>query len=300
MNVFSVPLNPSMKVQSFLSAQQEHIFNCNFRDFERKRNIALVIQYDGSFFAGWQRQANAPSIQESIEQALSQICQEDILLYGCSRTDAGVHALAYVASFYTNCQIPITNLPLACRSLLPSTISVLQAFEVAHTFNARFSTLAKSYTYDVVLSKIEPALLSRTFTQCYYPINIELVQAAADLLVGEHDFRAFCGAKSEVKTYVRRVLDIEIFLANTGYPAQLNCLRMRVSGDGFLYNMVRIIAGTLLFAGANKLSLDSIQEALVNGNRKLAGPTLEARGLTLERVYYCRDLDKLSVQSNNR
>lgn len=285
----------SQAVQAFLAKQAAPVFNCNFRDFERKRNIALVIQYDGTDFSGWQRQTNAPSVQAALEEALGHICQEDILVYGCSRTDAGVHALAYVASFYTNCAIPVRNLPLACRSFLPSGISVLQAYEMPHMFNARFSTLAKSYTYDLVLAKLVPALLSRTYTQCYYAVDVELMQKAASLIVGEHDFQAFCGAKAEVNSYVRRVLAIELTTSNSGYPAYLDCVRVRVTGDGFLYNMVRIIVGTLLFVGAKKLSLDSVELALQTGNRKLAGPTLEARGLTLEHVFYKDSLANLAL-----
>lgn len=288
----------SVAVREFLTNKAEPTFNCNFRDYGRKRNIALLIQYEGTDFSGWQRQMNAPSVQACLESALSTICQEEILVYGCSRTDAGVHALAYVASFYTNCAIPVQNLPLACRSLLPATISVLQAYEMPHSFNARFSTLAKAYNYDLVLAKLQPALCSKTYAQCFYALDLEKMAQAAKLIVGEHDFHAFCGAKAEVNSYVRRVLAIELFTANTSYPAYLPCLRIRVTGEGFLYNMVRIIAGTLVFVGANKLSFADVEQALTTGNRKLAGPTLEAKGLTLAQVFYTKELKDLALRAS--
>lgn len=293
---FASGLSPT--VREFLINKAEPTFNCNFRDYGRKRNIALLIQYEGTDFSGWQRQMNAPSVQACLESALSTICQEEILIYGCSRTDAGVHALAYVASFYTNCAIPVRNLPLACRSLLPATISVLQAYEMPHSFNARFSALAKAYNYDLVLAKLQPALCSKTYAQCFYPIDLTKVEQACELIVGEHDFRAFCGAKAEVNSYVRRVLAIELFTANTSYPAYLPCLRIRVTGEGFLYNMVRIIVGTLVFVGANKLSLADVEQAIITGNRKLAGPTLEAKGLTLAQVFYAKELKDLALRTN--
>lgn len=291
---FGSELSPA--VCEFLTNKAEPTFNCNFRDYGRKRNIALLIQYEGTDFSGWQRQTNAPSVQACLESALSTICQEEILIYGCSRTDAGVHAIAYVASFYTNCAIPVQNLPLACRSLLPTTISVLKAYEMPHSFNARFSTLAKAYNYDLVLAKVQPALYSKTYVQCFYALDLEKMRQAAKLIVGEHDFRAFCGAKAEVNSYVRRVLAIELFTADTSYPAYLPCLRIRVTGEGFLYNMVRIIAGTLVFVGANKLSLTEVEQAIITGNRKLAGPTLEAKGLTLAQVFYVKELKKLAIR----
>ncbi|KXB38971.1 tRNA pseudouridine synthase A [Amygdalobacter nucleatus] len=284
------------EIKAFLAKQTEPVFNCNFRDYDRKRNIALVLQYEGTNFSGWQRQTNAPSVQAALEACLTNICQENIIVYGCSRTDAGVHARAYVASFYTNCQIPSANLPLACRSYLPEDISVLAAYEMPHTFNARFSTLAKTYTYDLVLSKVQPALCSRTTTLCYYPLDIAQIQQACALIVGEHDFRAFCGAKAEVNSYVRRVISLDASKADTGYPSYLPILRFRITGDGFLYNMVRIIAGTLMAVGAKQRSLEDVENALITGNRKLAGMTLAARGLTLEHVYYAKELPDLAVR----
>lgn len=270
----------------FLQAAPKPVFNCNFRDYHRRRNIALLLQYDGRDFAGFQRQKNALSVQEVLERCLSRLCGEDILIYGCSRTDAKVSALAYVANFYTDAAIPLAAFPLACQALLPPSVSVLEAVEVEHDFNARFSTLAKTYYYDLLLARFVPALLRPSLCRCYYQLDVNKMKEAAALLVGEHDFRAFCAAKAQVTDYRRRVLSLQLREFTLAAPFNLPCLRFVISGDGFLYNMVRIIVGTLTDVGRGRLSVAEVAALLAAGERTRAGMTMPPEGLTLAQVYY--------------
>lgn len=276
----------ALRVYNTLLQQAEPQFNVNFQHVNRTRNLALILQYDGSKFAGYQRQSNAVTVQGLLEQALASVCKEDVTLYGCSRTDAGVHARAFVANFYTNCLIPVAALPIACQSYLPPTITILAAYEMPHNFNARFSNLGKTYVYNLLESRILPAQLQQ-FAACEHRhLDADLLQAAIPLIVGKRDFRAFCAANSEVSNFVRTIVDISVEVSPLPWPAAGRQLKFYVSGDGFLYNMVRIIVGTLLAVGTKKLTLPELESILVSGERKSAGKTMPAKGLCLERVYY--------------
>ncbi len=290
---------------------------------EAKRNIALRVAYDGSAFSGWQRQAFDPTIQGSLESALTKICKHPVTLYGCSRTDAGVHAQAHVSNFFTDCRIPCEKLPLALDAYLPPSIRCLEASEVPLDFNARFKAIAKQYSYYILNTRRADPRFSRYSYHEGRPLDLEAMSKAAAWLVGEHDFSAFqaMGSPSvggnQRRLYSLRIMQLqsEPFIEMsavtdyrpynspwdpteemcrsavdiwplTGSSDGLGLLRIVVHGSGFLYNMMRIIAGTLLYVGLGKMAPDQILDALASGNRNLTGKTLDAKGLCLDRVDY--------------
>lgn len=274
------------KVYRELLKQEAARFDVNFQHAYRRRNLALVIQFNGRSFAGYQKQKNLATVQEALEKALTKVCKEPIILYGCSRTDAGVHAKAFVANFYTDATLPVSAVPLACQSYLPHEVTILAAYEMAHDFNARFSNLGKTYVYNVVVARSLPALQA-DFAACEHgTLDFDLMRSAAAVIVGRKDFRAFCAAHSEVSNYERTIVDINLETEQLAWPACGQILRIYVSGDGFLYNMVRIIAGTLIAVGRHALTLTELEILIADGNRKAAGKTMPPQGLCLERVYY--------------
>lgn len=242
--------------------------------------FALLIEYDGTNFAGWQRQANAPSVQGALEEALSVMCKEKVTLIGCSRTDAGVHARMHVSHFEADCRVPVEKLPIALGTLLPEDIAVIEAAKVGREFHARFSPIGKQYSYYIWNNRRKSGLLHRYSVQEGRPLDLEAMREAAKLLLGKHDFRVFMAAGSSAKTTERTLYKLEV----SGEPGGL--LRICVAGDGFLYNMVRIISGTLLYVGLGKLGPEDIGGMLEKGHRPLAGKTLPPQGLFLDEVYY--------------
>lgn len=297
------------------------------REPSERRNIALRVAYDGTAFSGWQKQARDPSIQGSLEQALTKICKHPITLYGCSRTDAGVHAQGHVSNFFTDCRIPCEKLPLALDAHLPSAIRCLEAVEVATDFNARFMAKGKQYSYYILNSRRADPRFGRYAYHEGRALDLAAMSDAADLLVGEHDYSAFqaMGSPSASGTK-RRVYSIRILQMQpspfvqqssaqdyrlldspwdptermrqsavdiwplSGSADGLGLLRIVVHGSGFLYNMMRIIAGSLLYVGLGKIPLEQITEALASGDRTRTGKTLDAKGLCLDRVDYPRQL----------
>lgn len=247
-----------------------------------KKRFALLLQYDGTAYAGWQRQANAPSVQGTVEQALSKMCKQKVTLIGCSRTDAGVHARQHVSHFEADCRVPPEKIPLALATLLPDDISCLDAALTDKDFHARFSPKGKQYSYYIWNNRRRAALLSRYSLAEGRPLNLQAMREAAELIVGTHDFRCFMAAGSSAKTTVRTIYKLEI----TGESGGL--IRLCIAGNGFLYNMVRIIAGTLLYVGLGKLEARDVAVMLELGHRPLAGKTVPAKGLFLDEVYYDR------------
>lgn len=245
-----------------------------------KQRFALLLEYDGTAYAGWQRQANAPSVQGCVEEALSKMCKEKVTLIGCSRTDAGVHARAHVSHFEADCKVPPEKIPLALGTLLPPDISCLAAAKVGPDFHARFSPCGKQYSYYIWNNRRRSALLNRYTMQEGRSLDLEAMRAAAELIVGEHDFRCFMAAGSSAKTTVRTVYKLDI----TGESGGL--IRICIAGNGFLYNMVRIIAGTLVYVGLGKLSREDVARMMAEGKRPLAGKTLAPQGLFLDAVFY--------------
>lgn len=241
--------------------------------------LALRTEWDGTGYAGWQFQDNARSLQECLEKALGKLYKGPIRVHGSSRTDAGVHAWGHVCHFDAPSGIPLDRLPLALNSLLPDDIAVQEAQQVAPDFHARFQARGKQYSYYIYRAENRSAFYSRYAYREIRPLDLDKMRSACRLLEGKHDFRGFMAAGGQVKTTVRTLYLVDL-------EEQGPLLRIRVRGDGFLYNMVRILAGTLLYVGLGKLSLAQLEEVLRVGDRSLAGKTLPACGLFLDEVYY--------------
>ena len=249
-------------------------------------NVALITEYDGTDFVGFQSQKNGRAVYDVLSQALSQIYKEEVHLVGCSRTDAGVHARAHVCSVNVPFFIPEDKLPIAINSFLPDDLSVRRAVYVNDDFNARFDSRGKRYIYRLYSSSYRKPLIDRYAYHTTYKLDLEKMRRAGELLRGEHDFAAFCAAGSTAATTVRIVYSVNVFEKG-------DLIEIEVQGNAFLYNMVRIIAGTLLETGYGKIDPETIPQILDSGDRRCAGRTLPPRGLTLEEVYY--DWEKAKV-----
>lgn len=243
------------------------------------RNIAMRLMYDGTAYHGWQVQKTEITVAETLEEALSKICSHPVKVTGCGRTDAGVHAKNYCANFSTDSRIPAERLPLAVNSLLPDDISVQAAIDAPEDFNAIQSCIKKEYTYKIYNTRIRnPFYKSRAY---FYPVplNILVMAEAAHQFVGTHDFAAVRSVGTETKTTVRTVHYFEV-------EQGAETIDLRVCADGFLYNMVRAMAGTLIYASEGKIAPGNIPELLQQGDRRLAGPTVPPQGLYLTRLWY--------------
>lgn len=245
------------------------------------RNIKVVLEYEGTAYSGFQVQTNAKTIQEQVEVALKELTGENIRIVGSGRTDAGVHARGQVISFFTNSRIPADRFAPALNSCLPADIRALESAEAAQDFHARFSAREKTYRY-LILNRRAPSALLRNLAY-WIPerLDIKAMDLCAEELVGTHDFRAFMSTGSLVKTTVRTVIESRVQrLGDEGL------VEFRITANGFLYNMVRIMAGTLIQIGLRRLDPGVIRQMLKTGNRDLGGPTAPARGLYLESVRY--------------
>jgi tRNA pseudouridine38-40 synthase len=243
------------------------------------RNIALRLSYDGSHYHGWQTQKEDVTVQETMEQAVEKIVKHPVHITGCGRTDAGVHAMRYCANFRTDCAIPIDRIPLAINSRLPDDIAVSAAVEAPEDFNAIGSCIQKEYIYKIHNSRIrDPFLDCRA---CFYPnrLDIDRMARAAQAFVGTHDFAAVRSVGTETKTTVRT-----IYWCNV--QKQDDLITVAVCANGFLYNMVRAIVGTLVYASYGKLEPEDIPRLLELGDRRLTGPTMPPQGLYMHRVWY--------------
>jgi len=243
--------------------------------------ILLSVSYDGTNYAGWQRQSNALAVQEVLEIALSKVYGVDIVVRAASRTDAGVHALGQKVCFsIEKPHIPLDKLPVVINSFLPSDIAVKSAEVVSDDFNPRFNALYKTYSYTIYNSKTPNPLYSRYST--FIPQNLDFLamQEAASAFIGKHDFAAFCAAHGSAKTSVR-----EIYACSTKKKSN-EIFTLLITGNGFLYNMVRIITGTVLFSGLKKIAPLDIPLIIASKDRKKAGKTMPPQGLVLEHVEY--------------
>lgn len=240
---------------------------------------AVTVEYDGTNYSGWQRQLNALSVQQVLEDALSDFLKEKIVLHASGRTDRGVHAAGQVAHFDTDSAIPPHKIRFAVNSLLPEDVRIVDMKRVADDFHAQYDVIKKTYSYKMYVGNTLSPLRRLYYTRVLPPVDVEAMRRAAAELVGTHDFRAFCSTGSSAKTTVRTLYDVD--LAVNGDEIILT-----VTGNGFLYNMVRIIAGTLVFVGKGKLPADSVKRMLLTGERKLGGKTFPACALTLEKVSY--------------
>ena len=243
------------------------------------KNIALKLMYNGAAYHGWQVQKDLPTVAETLEKALSSVCGGRVKVTGCGRTDAGVHAERYVANFRTDSRIPCERLPLAVNTRLPEDIAVAAAFEVDEGFNAIGSCLKNEYTFRTYNSPIHnPFYVARAY---FYPQRLDeaVMDRAARAFEGKHDFRAVRSVGTETRTTVRT-----IYYCYVTRSADL--LELKVCANGFLYNMVRAITGTALYAAEGKLTPEDIPAILESGNRTLAGPTVPPGGLYLTKLWY--------------
>lgn len=243
------------------------------------RRIHLIVEYDGTDYAGWQRQSNAMTVQEKLEDAVKKLTGETVCVHGASRTDAGVHALGQSAHFDTESRIPADKFSFALNTILPPDIRVSRSEEVSEAFHSRFSGKGKRYRYLFYAAPHAGALNRRTHAHVIYPLDVDRMRAEAQSLVGKHDFAAFAASGSVVKDTVRT-----IYRADIERDGAEICLI--VEGNGFLYNMVRIIAGTLIGVGSGKLAPGAFERAIESGNRLDLGVTAPAHGLTLMEVFY--------------
>ncbi|MFH0791265.1 MAG: tRNA pseudouridine(38-40) synthase TruA [Candidatus Omnitrophota bacterium] len=277
------------------------------------RNIKLEIEYDGTNFCGWQKQKSkvgtglAPvrkvgagrdlsvvsqqkkAIQEVIEETICQIIQERVKLIASGRTDSGVHAKAQIANFHCLSAININNLHQAINALLPDDIAVKYIEEVPLDFHSRFNARSKVYRYSILNRKYHSPILRNYVYFFRYPLDLKLMRQEAETITGKHDFKAFCASGSKVKDTVRTVKNIIIkrFVCPL-LTVHCKLIIIDIEADGFLYNMARNIAGTLIEIGRGRFKEGSLKKILLSKNRNLAGPTAPAKGLCLMEVKYCR------------
>lgn len=239
-----------------------------------KRRIMLTVAYDGTNYHGWQIQKNGITIEEVLNEKLSELLQEPITVIGASRTDSGVHAMGNLAVFDTTSKIPAEKFTYALNQRLPEDIRIQESKQVADDFHPRHCESKKTYEYRILNRKI-PLPQKRLYSHfTYYDLDVEKMQEAARILVGEHDFAAFCSAGAQVESTVRTIYSVDV-------EKHGEEIVIRVCGNGFLYNMVRIIAGTLMEIGQDRMTKEQLVQALKSGDRALAGPTATACGLTL-------------------
>ena len=247
------------------------------------RNIALKLMYVGTAYHGWQVQKTERTVAETLERALATVVCHPVRLTGAGRTDAGVHAEAYIANFRTDSSIPCDRLPLAVNTRLPGDIVVIRATEVPDSFNAIASCLKKEYTYRIFNSRIRNAFYVNRVWFCPIGLDEKVMAEAAGHFVGRHDFAAVRSVGTETRTTVRTVHYFDV--SRTG-----DLIECRVCADGFLYNMARAMVGTVVYAALGKLSPGDVPAILEGRNRTLAGPTLPPGGLYMTNLWYHEDV----------
>lgn len=282
------------------------------------RRIKLIVAYEGTHYCGWQVQPNGETIEGVLNRTLSELTGEDIMVIGASRTDAGVHALGNVAVFDTESRIPADKFGYALNARLPEDISIQDSCEVPLDFHPRKCVSTKTYEYRILNRRFPLPLKRNTYYFYYRPLDVESMRKAAAYLVGEHDFKSFCSIHTQAQTTVRTIYNIEIEqhpvkdnpvsggYYDSGdvrmrhqadytdsapeYPQDIDGggsrIVIRISGSGFLYNMVRIIAGTLIEVGCGKYGPERVKEMLESQDRQAAGPTAPPQGLRLVRIVY--------------
>jgi len=239
-----------------------------------QKRVRLIVAYDGTNYHGWQVQNNGITIESELNRCLSELLSEPIEVIGASRTDAGVHALGNVAVFDTNARMPAEKISYALNQRLPEDIRIQRSEEVPGDWHPRYCDSRKTYEYHIYRGEfaLPTKRLYSLFT--YHKLDVEKMQKAAEYFVGEHDFKSFCQVNAQVKSTVRTVTEVQVYEEG---PEVI----IRVTGNGFLYNMVRIMAGTLLEVGQGKRSPEEIPDMIAAKNREAAGPTAPAHGLML-------------------
>ncbi len=241
--------------------------------------IAFIVEYDGTEYAGWQVQKNAVTVQEKIEEALLTLNKGHITVTGAGRTDSGVHARGQCGHFDIDSDIPADKFTFILNTRLPKDIRIKRTWQAEEGFHSRFSAKGKRYIYRIINAPSASALMGRFTMHVPEKLDVSLMRQAAEFIVGTHDFKAFCAAGSQVKTTVRTVTKVEIKKTD-------ELIEIIVEGTGFLYNMVRIIAGTLIEVGKNKKTPEDVKRIIEGQARKDAGMTADAQGLTMDEVFY--------------
>lgn len=244
-----------------------------------KRNILLKISYDGTSYHGWQLQPNAITVQEELKTACERIFCEKISLNGCSRTDTGVHANEFCVNFCTSSQINVEKIRVALNAVLPPSISVNEVEDKQEDFHARFDCVGKEYIYKIYIAKVRNPFLCNYSFHYPYSFDINELNEVCKCFIGTHDFSAFCASASTVLDKTRTIFDC--YLEQEG-----DMITFHVKGDGFLYNMVRIMVGTLLYVARGKIQADEISEIIESKNREKAGITAQPHALYLNKVFY--------------
>ena len=238
--------------------------------------VKLVVAYEGTNYCGWQIQPNGITIEQVLNETLSSLLGEEITVTGASRTDAGVHSLGNVAVFETHTKMPAEKISFALNQRLPEDIVVQESCQVPEDFHPRFSKSRKTYEYRILNCRFRQPLERRTSYFYHYPLNVSAMQKAAAYLVGEHDFTSFASVHAQTNTYVRTIYALDVVREG-------DMIRIRVQGNGFLYNMVRIIAGTLIQVGAGIKKPEDMESILAGKDRELTAP---AHGLTMIGLEY--------------
>ncbi len=243
------------------------------------RRIKLIVSYDGTNYCGWQIQDNGITVEEVLNRTLCKLTREEIACIGASRTDSGVHALGNVAVFDTESRIPAEKFSYALNQRLPEDIRIQESTEVAPDWHPRYCNSRKIYEYRILNRKHNLPTERLYTTFFYYPLDAEKMQRAANFLIGEHDFKSFCSSKTQAETTVRTIYDLKV-------TREGELVKIRIEGNGFLYNMVRIIAGTLINVGSGLCDPEEVERILEAKDRGRAGKKAPASGLTLIRIDY--------------
>ena len=241
--------------------------------------VLLRVEYKGTAYCGWQRQKNGLSVQEVLATAVRETTGEASVMHGSGRTDAGVHALGQAVHFDTHTRIPLDKLPIAINAHLPVDVRVLSAVEVDPAFNARFDACSKTYLYKMYSAPVTSPLREGLFAFVHKRPDVGEMRRAAEYILGTHDFKVFQAAGGHVKTTVRTITALTI-------REEGEEISFEVTGNGFLYNMVRIMVGTLYYVGIGKIRAEEIPEILSSGKRDRAGKTMPPEGLYLKQVKY--------------
>ncbi|WP_018249326.1 tRNA pseudouridine(38-40) synthase TruA [Orenia marismortui] len=243
------------------------------------RNLKCIVAYDGSNYHGFQRQDNAITVQEVIENAIKRLIKQDVKIIGASRTDSKVHARGQVFNFNLDSSIPTERFSLALNTKLPDDVVILDACEMNNNFHARYNTKDKLYKYQIYNNKYPSPFYRNYAYHIYNELDLLKMEEGLKYLIGEHDFTSFRSSGCNAQSPIRKIFDI-----NMEYKEDL--IVLNIHGNGFLYNMVRIIVGTLVRVGLGKIRPKEVRDILLSKDRKKAGPTAPAHGLILEKINY--------------
>lgn len=243
------------------------------------KNLLFKISYDGTRYNGFQSQVGVPTVQGTIEKVLSKLAKEKVVINGCGRTDSGVHAINYYFNVLTNTPIPYNRFPIACASYFPQDIVVLSCEEVPLNFHARYHTKGKTYIYKILNRKFRDALEVKRCFFYHKPLDVEKMKDACKHIIGEKDFTSFMSIDGKVNSTIRNITQLDVEKTN-------DIITITITADGFLYNMVRIIVGTLINIGNGRINNDDLIKIIESRNRENAGDTAPPQGLYLFDVYY--------------